>query len=297
MNTHRLLPYLLILTSGVVWGGTFSLTLVATAEGAHPLGISAWQATITAGLFAGYCLLRRIPFFQLKHIYNYVVIALVGVTLPNLAYYYAAPHLSAGILSITVASVPLLTYALMLGLRYETAVTKRVLGIVLGMAAILLLVLPDQGLSSADANFWIILVVLGSGLYAVENVYVEKGVAETISVYELLCGANLLGMCLQFPLVMVLGIAEPPSWLLTKAGLALGGIALSSALACSLFMITIRMAGSVFASQCAYIVTISGVLWGIVLFAEQHSIWVWSSVVVMLIGLVLVTPKKQQQAH
>jgi len=35
------------------------------------------------------------------------------------------------------------------------------------------------------------------------------------------------------------------------------------------------------------------VLWGIVLFAEEHSIWVWSSVLVMLIGLVLVTPKQE----
>ncbi len=182
----------------------------------------------------------------------------------------------------------------MLGLRFEAAETKRVLGIVLGMVAILLLVLPDQGLSSEDANFWIILVVLGSGLYAVENVYVEKGVTETVSVYELLCGANLLGMCLQFPLVMALDIAEPPSWLFTQAGLALLGIALSSSVAYALFMTTIRRAGSVFASQCAYIVTISGVLWGIILFAEQHSMWVWSSVVVMLLGLMLVNPLKKQ---
>ncbi len=293
MLNNRLLPYLLILIAGTVWGGTFSLTLIATADGAHPLAISSWQAALTGLIFAVYCLLRGMPFFRFKHLRHYAVIALIGVTVPNIAYYYGAPHLSAGILSITVASVPLLTYAIMLGLRFEAAVTKRVLGIVLGMIAILLLVLPDQGLSSADANFWIILVVLGSGLYAVENVYVEKGVDTSVSVYELLCGANLLAMCFQFPLVMALGIAESPAWLLTQAGLALGGIALSSALAYALFMTSIRMAGSVFASQCAYIVTISGVLWGIILFAEEHSVWVWSSVVVMLLGLMLVTPLRR----
>ena len=293
MSNARFFPYLLILTAGTIWGGTFSLTLIATADGTHPLAISAWQAALSATLFAVYCRWRGMPFFQLKHLRHYIVIALIGVTLPNLTYYYGAPHLSAGILSITVASVPLLTYALMLGLRFEAAVTKRVAGIALGMVAILLLVLPDQGLSSADANFWILLVVLGSGLYAVENVYVEKGANEVVSVYELLCGANIVGVCLQFPLVVALGIAEQPAWLLTQAGLALVGIAVSSALAYSMFMITIRMAGSVFASQCAYIVTISGVLWGIILFAEQHSIWVWSSVVVMLVGLLLVTPLRK----
>lgn len=291
-----MIPYLLILTAGIVWGGTFSLTLIATAGGAHPLGISAWQAVITGAIFAVYCSLRGMPFFRLKNLRHYAVIALIGVTVPNITYYYGAPHLSAGILSITVASVPLLTYAIMLGLRFEAAVAKRVFGIVLGMVAILLLVLPDQGLSSADANFWIVLVVLGSALYAVENVYVEKGVEVTVDVRELLCGANLLAACFQFPLVMALGLAEPPAWLMTEAGLALVGIAASSALAYAMFMTAIRVAGSVFASQCAYIVTISGVLWGIILFAEEHSIWVWSSVVVMLLGLMLVTPIKKATA-
>jgi drug/metabolite transporter (DMT)-like permease len=46
----------------------------------------------------------------------------------------------------------------------------------------------------------------------------------------------------------------------------------------------------VFASQCAYAVTISGVIWGIMIFSEQHSIWVWLSVIVMLLGLMLVNP-------
>lgn len=295
MSQSRFFPYALILIAGIVWGGTFSLTLIATADGAHPLALIAWQVVITAFIFAGFCLLRGIPFFRFKNIRHYFVIAVVAVTLPNIAYYYAAPHLSAGILSITVASVPLLTYALMLGLRFEAVVAKRLLGIVLGMIAILLLVLPDHGLSSADANFWVLLVVLGSGLYAVENVYVEKEVDPAISVYELLCGANVVAICLQFPLVMLLGVAEPASWLMTKAGLALLGITLSSALAYTLYMTTIRLAGSVFASQCAYLVTISGVVWGIVLFAEEHSIWVWSSVAVMLLGLALVTPTKKPE--
>ena len=53
--------------------------------------------------------------------------------------------------------------------------------------------------------------------------------------------------------------------------------------------------GAVFASQCAYAVTISGVIWGIIVFSEQHSIWVWSSVVVMLFGLALVLPAKETE--
>ena len=54
----------------------------------------------------------------------------------------------------------------------------------------------------------------------------------------------------------------------------------------------IRLAGPLFASQTGYVVTLAGVIWGIYLFGESHSAWVWGSVVVMMLGLALVTPRR-----
>ena len=297
IRNTRLLPYLLIILAGVIWGGTFSLTLIATSGGAHPLGITIWQIAVTVLFFLVLCLIGKVPLFQRKHIRHYLFIAVIGVTLPNLAYYYAAPYLSAGILSITVSTIPLLTYGIMLLFRFESIVLKRVLGIGLGMIAILLLVIPDQGLESDDANLWILLVILSSLFYSIENVYVDKGIEQTMDVRELLFGANLVGVTLQLPIVMWLGVAEPVTWLFTTPGLATALTAIVSGIAYALFMIVIRSSGSVFASQCAYIITISGVAWGIVLFDEQHSVWAWLSIGVMLLGLFLVTPRNQSEAE
>lgn len=297
MSSSRLFPYLLIILTGVIWGGTFSLTLIATSGGAHPLGITIWQIAVTALLFMALCLFGKVPLFQRKHIRHYLFIAVIGVTLPNLAYYYAAPFLSAGILSITVSTIPVLTYGLMVLLRFESVVLKRVMGIVLGMIAILLLVIPDQGLASDDANLWILLALLSSVFYSIENVYVDKGIAVTMDVRELLFGANLIGVIVQFPLVMWLEVGEPVSWLLSKAGLATALTAVVSGIAYALFMYIIRTSGAVFASQTAYIITLSGVAWGMVLFDEQHSIWAWLSIGVMLLGLFLVTPQSQKVSH
>ncbi|MCP4387800.1 MAG: EamA family transporter, partial [Gammaproteobacteria bacterium] len=97
MTEHRLFPYLLILGAGAIWGATFSLALIATAEGAHPLGLSAWQVVLTAAFLIVACLVGRVSLFDFKNLRHYVVLALVGITAPNLFYYYAAPHLSAGI--------------------------------------------------------------------------------------------------------------------------------------------------------------------------------------------------------
>ena len=297
MTEHRLFPYLMIVGAGLLWGSTFSLTLIATSEGVHPLALVAWQVLLTALMFFGICLWSRVRLFTAAHLRHYAIVAVIGVTVPTLLYYHAAPYLSAGILSITISTVPLFTYALMLLLRFEAAETRRLLGIGLGMAAILLLVIPDQGLSSEDASWWILLVVACALLYSIENVYISKGMGPSVDIRELLFASNLIAAGLLFPLAISLDIVEPLAWLASDSGLAIIGITVASSLAYSMFFHTIRKSGAVFASQCAYIITVSGVIWGIVLFAEQHSAWVWSAVIVMLLGLVLVTPEDETRNH
>lgn len=297
MTEHRLFPYLMIVGAGLLWGSTFSLTLIATSQGVHPLALVAWQVLLTALMFLGICLWSGTSLFRTAHLRHYVIVAIIGVTLPTLMYFHAAPQLSAGILSITISTVPLFTYALMLLLRFESSETKRLLGIGLGMVAILLLVIPDQGLSSADASWWILLVVACALLYSIENVYISKGIGPRVDIRELLFASNLIAAILLFPLAVSLDVIEPIAWLASDSGLAIVGITVASSLAYSMFFYTIRKSGAVFASQCAYIITISGVIWGIMLFAERHSAWVWSAVVVMLLGLVLVTPDDESESR
>jgi len=296
MIEHRLFPFLLILGAGTIWGGIFTLVLIATAGGAHPLGLSAWQVVLTAMFFLAACLLGRVSLFRLKNLRHYLVLALVGITVPNLLYYYAAPDLSAGILAITISSVPLFTYAIMLVLRFESLVTRRLGGILLGMIAILLLVIPDQGHASGDAEFWILLILICALLYAVENVYLGRAIPPEIDIRELLFASNLIACLIQFPLAVYLGVDEAPVWLFSSAGLAIGGIAFGSAIAYTMFFYSVKTSGPVFASQCAYVVTISGVIWGIIVFSEQHTLWIWTSVIVMLLGLFLVKPDDGDQA-
>jgi len=133
-------------------------------------------------------------------------------------------------------------------------------------------------------------VVLCAVCYAIENVYISEGINIDLDIRELLCGSNIVATIILVPTTAWMGVGVPVSWVLTPAALAISTIALSSTLAYMMFFYTIRTAGPVFASQCAYIVTISGILWGIVIFSEVHTIWVWLSVVVMMAGLALVTP-------
>ncbi len=295
MPNSRARPYLLILIAGIIWGSTFSLILIATQDGTHPLALATWQSLISAVVFAIFCLATRVTLFSIAQLRHYSVLAVIGICAPNLLYYNAAPHLSAGILSITIATVPLFTYAIMWLMRYESLQTKRVLGVILGMLAILLLVLPDQGLNSDDASFWILLVVLCAIFYATENVYIAVGVSDDIDIREILCGSNILAAIVLVPITLWLDVSTPVSWLLTPSGWAISATAVLSVLAYTLFFYAIRTSGPVFASQCAYVVTLSGVIWGIIIFSEQHTVWIWLSVLVMMVGMALVTPSKHDK--
>jgi len=52
--------------------------------------------------------------------------------------------------------------------------------------------------------------------------------------------------------------------------------------------------GAVFASQVAYIVTLSGVFLGMLILDESHHTLVWLALALMMAGLALVQPRKVQ---
>ena len=294
MNRPTLMPYVHIVTAGIIWGSTFSLALIATADGAHPVTLTALQVGLTAVCFVVVCASSRVPVFTLHNTPHYLLLAAVGIVIPDLLYYSAAPHLSAGILSITVSTVAVFTYLFMLALGRERFDHKRAFGIVLGMIAIVLLVLPEQGLEQSDASFWVILVVLCAVCYAGENVYIGEYIPRRVDIRELLCGSNLIAAIVMIPAVWLLDLPVSASWLTSSASMAIVAIAVSSTLAYLMFFHTIKQAGPVFAGQCAYVVTLSGVVWGIVLFGEQHTLYVWLSVITMMLGLFLVTPRRRE---
>lgn len=65
-----------------------------------------------------------------------------------------------------------------------------------------------------------------------------------------------------------------------------------SAAAYLAFLALVRLSGAVFASLTTYLITLAGVLWGMLLFGERHSLWIWAAVVLLVVGMVLVTPRR-----
>ena len=107
----RLLPWIVLLFLGTVWGLSFSLARIATVAGGTPFGITFWQSVVGGAILLVFTQMRGRPLpVSKRHLKIYVIVALLGASLPNSLFYFAAPHVQAGVLSITVALIPILTY-------------------------------------------------------------------------------------------------------------------------------------------------------------------------------------------
>jgi drug/metabolite transporter (DMT)-like permease len=96
---------------------------------------------------------------------------------------------------------------------------------------------------------------------------------------------------LMVPIVCVTASFVPFNWPWGMTEWSLFGLGAVNALAFTLYFILVDHAGPVFGSLTANMVTLFGVVWGILIFSEQNSIWVWLSFATIMIALAMVAPR------
>jgi len=238
---------------------------------------------------------RRVLPITKRHIQFYVVAGLLGSVIPGVLYFIAARRAPAGILAIAMATVPMLTLIVSRALGSEVLTFARVVGISLGAAGILFILVPDTSLPDAAAAPFIGLAVICAFCYAVENIYIDlrmpPGEALTI-----LCGMFAVATIITGLIAIIFDEFWWPEWPLGSVEWSIIGLALINAFAYGTFVHLVNTAGPVFASQTAYVVTLSGVAWGMFLFGESHSHWVVAAAACMLVGLVLVRPREPKRS-
>ena len=289
-------PYFLVFAIGITWGMTFSLARIVAEAGAHPIGLTFWQAAGGGLVLLPVCLYRRIfPRLNWQNCKRFLVIALAGTAIPGTLFFYAAAHVPAGILAITIALVPMLTYAFAWILGVDKYATKRFIGIVLGFGAILLLSLPESSLPDPGMVKWMMLALVATVFYTIENVYVDVSIPHGTDLIALLMGSLFVAALLLVPVIYIQDAFVAIRYPFTSVEWSILTLAIVSSTAYTMFLYVVKMSGSVFASLAGYVITLSGVFWGMLFFDESHSVWVWSALVLMLVGMALVTPREQPE--
>lgn len=288
----RYLVFLLLI--GVGWGATTPMSKIAIVGGYRDFGAIFWQSVIMILALGSVALLRRqaLPMGG-RQVLVYAMIAVIGTVLPNGASYTAYIRMDAGIMAILIATVPLFAFPIALLFGLERLKLLRLVGLIMGMAGVLLLIVPDMGGVGALPLLYLSLGLLASLSYALEGNLVAKFGTAGLGPLQVLLGASFISLIVSFPLSLATG-----SWVVPQAPFgapdyALVVSSLIHAVVYAGYVWLISAAGSVFAVQVGYVVTISGVFWARALLGESYSPWVWAAMLVVLAGVFLVQPKPE----
>ncbi len=290
---NLILATALMVIGGVIWGGTFTLAKLVTEAGFHPFGLALLTSVIGVAILLPYSVTRHdgIPLGG-HYIRVYFVAGTLGTALPSSVLFFSAAHMPAGILAIIVSLVPLMTYGIALLLGVERLQRLRAAGIGLGFAAILMIVVPDASLPDPSMAPWALFALIVPLAYSGENVYIAIRRPPKSNPFALLCGMLSAGSLILLPLVWANDAWIPLDVVWTLSLWWILALAVINIIAYVLFLELIRMAGPLFAAQMGYVVTASGVLWGVAIFGETHSAWIWAALAVLFSGVALVNPRK-----
>ena len=289
--------FLILIILGLGWGLSFTLGKIAITAGGTPIGLTFWQSLFSGLILLAYVFFRHgkiiIPKIMFLPI---VIITFLSVVIPNIIFYACIEHLDAGVLSISVSVIPLFTYLIALGLRMDKFKVRRVIGLITGFCALLILILPENSLPDKRDIPWVLLALNCALSYALENIYIDRLALQNFGPIRLVCAVSFVSAIITFFLSLVMDqffILQPTNLYLFISTLGLGFI---SATAYSIFIYLIGRAGSVFSSQVGYLVTFFGVVWGIIILGESHSVFVWISLAMIMMGIFLVQPKQTSES-
>ena len=135
----------------------------------------------------------------------FVVVAVFGAVLPGYFTFLTADDLPAGVRAIIVALVPMFVLPMALVLGFERPDPRRAVGVLLGAGAVVLIVLPGAGVTTAIGLAPVLLALVSPLSYGVEANYLAWRGPHGLHPFQVLFGASVVGIALTWPLAEATG--------------------------------------------------------------------------------------------
>jgi drug/metabolite transporter (DMT)-like permease len=280
----------------LIWGVSFlfikvavqdmsPMVLVLIRSGSGLLALAAIMAIMRRGLWPADWRRRLVP---------YAVMAITGGLLPWISIAWGEERISSGLASILNATTPLWAAILVFWvIPSERPSVINYLGVLLGLAGVVILVLPDIGAGGIRGDLiGAGAVLLASASYAVSALF-QRRKLRGINSYEASLGQ------LAFTVILVVPLAVPsvPSahFELRSIAAALAlGIA-GSGVAGVLYYFVLNSLGPVRGSGVTLLVPVTAVFWGAILLHEAVTVPIVAGMVIILAGVVLTNLQRRAQ--
>ncbi|MGB0631163.1 MAG: DMT family transporter [Alphaproteobacteria bacterium] len=288
------MPLSLLFLIGALWGGFFALIKIAVTGGVQPVSYLFWFTLLSAiWLFAAATLRGLRPRYARGHWPYYLRLGLVRFTMANMILYTVQGKLPVGLMAVIMSFVPIFTYSISLIIRIEKFFWLRTVGIFLGVAGALLIVVPKSSLPDPSLAVWVLIGFGAPLLHAIAYVTLsEKSRPANVDSLTLSSGTLFAAALFALPLALALGEFQFLGWPPSPGETALLAHSVLAAINFYAIFELIRIAGPTYMTQANFLSVGFGVVFGLVLFGESHSLLVWTAIGLMLIGVALVNWKR-----
>jgi drug/metabolite transporter (DMT)-like permease len=282
-------PLFMLAISGVVWGLVFSLNRIAVSGGIPFIAYVFWMgAGASLLLFLIGLATKSLPKLQWAHLKGYLVLGTISFGLSYSVLAVVAPEVPSGVLSLGATLTPIFTYPAAALLKLDRFALLRTVGLICGLAAVALIVVPKTSLPSTDMVPWVLLGMVAPLLYVANAIIIALLKPPPSGALPLACGTLTAGT-----LFMLVVTAATGEWWwfegpMSDADWALVMAACVMALAFYMMIEIIRLAGPVYFTTVNFVIPLTGIGWGMAFFGERHSLWVWAALALMILGVFLV---------
>lgn len=285
----------LLLLNGTLIAGMYAFAKVAGGYGISPLGLLTWQLLFASIVIGGVAALRgELPSWTFGNLRYTAIAGVLGITGPNLVTFAALKHVPAGLVGVITALSPALTYAIATLFSAERFQPLRAAGVLLGLAGVMVILLPRGALPEPEALPWALAAVLAPLLLAGGNVF--RSLAWPAGLKPLAAASLLLAVqaLVLVPVAVALGEFELPRSLTGARDLPLlGAGALTAMFYLGAFELQKR-GGAVVVGQIGYVITVASLLLGALVFGERYPLTTFIAVIVVLAGVMLANHRPHQ---
>lgn len=280
-------PLVLLLVTGLAFGCNFPLGKLAVAAGVNP---ALWAAVIClgAGLAVGVAARLFETSGVVPGIYRYAAIsAVISNVIPLALTFAAIPHIGSGLAAILVATSPVTTAILSMAFRVRPPSPLGLLGIAVGLAGAMTIIVARNAGFAADESSWLLLATLIPVFLGAGNVY--RTVAWPKGAGPMRLGATI-NLAAVLPLLALAwavgGLNLAP--LATIPAIVAGQLVASTIMYLTFFRLQ-AMGGPTYLSQIGYVAAAVGVGVGVSFLGERYPPLVWAGIAVVAAGIGLTT--------
>ena len=286
--------FVLLILAGVVGGLMVPMSALLFSQIPMASGLTFWGDLLPGLLcLGGAALMGRIGTLSRQTLAFLFVWAVLNVV-PSIILFEATGRVSGIILSIVLAFQGLGVFVIAAVMRMEEASWRRFLGLLIGLAGAVVLIAVRETTGGINPWLWVLFAISIPVLWAFTDILIAA--RESQSTMNPIAGLGvmyLLSAALTLPIAFAQGdmfMLSPslgtPFWLILAN-------AFVDAINYILYVLLVLLAGAVFASQTAYVTTLAGIFWSMLLLGEHMTSGAWIALAFIFAGLLVVGPKRE----